>query len=73
MSNKALLVGTDSSHSEETDSGERILRVGIEEDNVLSETEADTISLLSDVLKELKKITLHLSFMTDITVKNTEV
>ena len=32
-----------------------------------------TLSLLSGILKELKKVNLHLSFLTDNTIKDTEV
>jgi hypothetical protein len=33
----------------------------------------DSQVILGDILKELKKINLHLSLMTDETIKNTEV
>ena len=41
-----------------------------------SDTDAsrwDLFHVLGSVVKELKKVVLHLSFMTDTTVKNTEV
>lgn len=36
-------------------------------------TDITATSLLTDILKELQKITLHLSMLTDININNTEV
>ena len=41
--------------------------------DLVSVIDGESIGLLGDILKELKKINLHLSFMTDMTIKNTEV
>jgi hypothetical protein len=43
---------------------------GVEKLNV---TDVSTEGLLTDILKELKKMNLHLSLMTDVDIKNTEV
>ena len=43
---------------------------GVEKMNV---TNASAEGLLTDILKELKKMNLHLSLMTDVVIKNTEV
>ena len=43
---------------------------GVEKMNV---TNASAEGLLTDILKELKKMNLHLSIMTDVVIKNTEV
>jgi hypothetical protein len=43
---------------------------GVEKMNV---TDDNQVSLLNGILKELKKMNLHLSLMTDVDIKNTEV
>jgi hypothetical protein len=43
---------------------------GVEKMNV---TNVSAEGLLTDILKELKKMNLHLSLMTDVVIKNTEV
>lgn len=43
---------------------------GVEKMNVV---DVSTEDLLMNILKELKKMNLHLSLMTDVDIKNTEV
>ena len=56
--NQALLLGT---------------KVDSNEGDNLRVSNVNQEQFMSDMLKELKKINLHLSFLNDITIQNTEV
>ena len=68
----AIRVGDNLTYSSTDSSGEKSLRIDSGEGVAL--TDLNTLmATFTDMLKELKKMNLHLSVITDLTIKNTEV